>query len=88
MTEHVERAIAHHPTLSGVADMAQLILVSSWAAEIFPDWKPHPNTLRNWVHNGKIRTAPKKIGNKYFCDPKSEYVDPIADKIERTTHGS
>ena len=53
--------------------MAQLILVSSWAAAIFPDWKPHPNTLRNWVHNGKIRPAPKKIGNKYFCDPKAEY---------------
>jgi hypothetical protein len=60
----------------------------SWAAAIFPDWKPHPNTLRNWVHNGKIRPAPKKIGNKYFCDPKAEYVDPIADKIERMTRGS
>jgi len=66
---------------------AQLILVSSWAAAIFPDWTPHPNTLRNWVHNGKIRPAPKKIGNKYFCDPKAEYVDPVADKIERMTRG-
>jgi hypothetical protein len=48
----------------------------------FPDWKPHPNTLRNWVHNGEIRSAPKKMDNKYFRAPKAEYVDPIADKIE------
>ena len=47
--------------------MAQLILVSAWAAKLFPEWKPHPNTLRNWVHNGKIGPHPRRLGTSIFA---------------------
>lgn len=66
---------------------AQLIPVRAWAESVFGDLAPHANTLLNWVKNGKIRPVPKKVGRQYFCRPDAEYVDPVADRIERMTGG-
>lgn len=66
---------------------AQLIPVSNWALAIFGDHQPHRNTLRNWIKNGRIRPLPRKIGRTYFCKPDAEYVDPVAEKIERMVNG-
>jgi len=67
---------------------AQLIPVSNWAETIFGERKPHQNTLLNWIKNGRIRPVPKKVGREYFCRPDAEYIDPVAEKIERMTGGS
>lgn len=67
---------------------AQLIPLSAWAEVVFGDRMPHRHTLRNWVNNGKIRPMPIKVGRTYFCRPDAEYVDPVADEINRMTNGS
>jgi hypothetical protein len=43
--------------------------------------------LLNWIKNGRIRPVPRKKGREYFCRPDAEYVDPIAEKIERMIGG-
>jgi hypothetical protein len=37
----------------------------------------------NWIRNGRIRPVPRKVGREYFCKPNAEYVDPVAERIER-----
>jgi predicted site-specific integrase-resolvase len=66
---------------------AQLIPLSVWAEAIFGEHKPHRNTLMNWIRNGRIRPVPRKVGREYFCKPNAEYVDPVAERIERMTNG-
>ncbi|CAN0620465.1 Exc domain-containing protein [Burkholderia multivorans] len=66
---------------------AQLIPLRTWAESIFGEYKPHPNTLLNWIHSGKISPAPIKVGSRYFCKPTARYVDPVADEIERMVNG-
>lgn len=66
---------------------AQLIPLANWAESIFGEHRPHPNTLLNWIKNGRIRPIPKKVGRGYFCRPDAEYVDPNAEKIQRLING-
>jgi hypothetical protein len=66
---------------------AQLIPVRKWATNVFGDHSPHPNTLLNWIRNGKIAPIPIKVGHQYFCVPDARYVDPVADRINRMAHG-
>lgn len=66
---------------------AQLIPVRSWASRVFGDHQPHRNTLLNWIKNGRIRPLPRKIGREYFCRPDAEYIDPVAERIERMVNG-
>ncbi|PVX61293.1 excisionase [Paraburkholderia unamae] len=66
---------------------AQLIPVRTWAAQIFGEFSPHPNTLLNWIHNGRITPVPIKVGSRYFCQPTARYVDPHAEEIERMVNG-
>lgn len=67
--------------------MPRLIPLSEWAVEVFGKHKPHVNTLHRWVHDGKIRPQPKKVGRTFFVEPSAEYVDAEEeeDLIERTT---
>jgi len=67
---------------------AQLIPVSDWAQTMFGERAPHRHTLRNWINNGKIWPMPTKVGRSYFCRPDARYVDPIADRVNGTGHGS
>lgn len=62
---------------------AQLIPIADWAQAMFGEHMPHRHTLRNWITNGKIRPMPIKVGRSYFCRPDAQYVDPIAEKINR-----
>ncbi|MGU7839435.1 excisionase [Burkholderia sp. AW33-5] len=64
-----------------------LIPVREWAQQIFGSHAPHPNTLLNWIHSGKILPRPMKVGRGYFCRPDAEYVDETADRINRMIHG-
>lgn len=66
---------------------AQLVPVSTWAASIFGEHKPHANTLLNWIHGGKIAPAPTKVGRRYFCAPNARYVDKVADDVQRMIDG-
>jgi hypothetical protein len=61
----------------------KLIPVSAWAEDVFGEYAPHPNTLRNWIRNGKILPVPVKVGHQYFCSPDARYFDPVAEKIQR-----
>lgn len=67
---------------------ARLIPVAAWADAVFGEHRPHQNTLLNWIKAGRIRPVPRKVGRGYFCRPDAEYVDPVAEKIERMTSGS
>jgi len=64
--------------------MPRLIPVSEWAALVFGEHKPHPSTLLRWVHDGRIKPQPKKIGRAYFVDPAADYVEAECDLLERT----
>lgn len=66
---------------------AQLVSVYSWAEHLFGERCPHRNTLLKWIHLGKIRPMPLKVGREYFCKPDAEYVDPVADKVNRMVNG-
>ncbi|PQP20197.1 excisionase [Burkholderia cepacia] len=66
---------------------AKLIPVATWADSVFGEYRPHKNTLLNWIKNGRIRPVPRKVGREYFCRPEAEYVDPVAERIERLTNG-
>uniref|UniRef100_UPI003F4FDC50 excisionase n=1 Tax=Caballeronia sp. LjRoot34 TaxID=3342325 RepID=UPI003F4FDC50 len=64
--------------------MARLIPVSEWAVEMFGEkHRPHANTLLRWIHGGRIRPHPKKVGRTYFVEPSAEYFDATADLLER-----
>ncbi|WP_321944659.1 excisionase [Burkholderia cenocepacia] len=62
---------------------AQLIPLSTWAELVFGEHSPHRHTLRNWINSGKIRPMPIKVGRSYFCRPDAQYVDPVADQVNR-----
>jgi len=64
--------------------MPRLIPLSDWAVEVFGEHKPHSSTLLRWVHDGRIKPQPKKIGRTYFVEPKAEYVEAECDLLERT----
>ncbi|BAO92011.1 excisionase [Caballeronia cordobensis] len=64
--------------------MPRLIPLSDWAVEVFGEHKPHVNTLHRWVHDGRIRPQPKKVGNRFFVDPKAEYVEAEDELLART----
>lgn len=66
----------------------ELIPVREWAQQVFGEHAPHPNTLLNWIHGGKISPVPIKVGSRYFCKPSAHYVDPRAEDIERMVYGS
>ncbi|RQS63860.1 excisionase [Burkholderia sp. Bp8984] len=65
----------------------KLIPLSVWAEQTFGEYAPHRNTLLSWVKNGKIRPFPKKVGRRYFVTPEAEYIDPVAQKIQRMIDG-
>ncbi|MGF7131977.1 putative site-specific integrase-resolvase [Paraburkholderia sp. EB58] len=67
---------------------AQLIPLHEWAKALLGEKMPHRHTLRNWVNGGKIRPMPVKVGRSYFCRPDAQYVDPVADQINRMANGS
>jgi hypothetical protein len=66
---------------------AQLIPIAKWAENLLGEHRPHRNTLRNWIHAGKISPRPVKVGNSFFCKPDARFVDPVADRLERMTNG-
>jgi len=66
---------------------AQLIPVRTWAETVFGDHRPHPNTLLNWIKNGRILPIPVKVGHQYFCSPAARYVDPRAERLQRMIDG-
>lgn len=66
--------------------MPKLIPLSEWAVEMFGEkHKPHVNTLHRWVHDGRIRPQPKKVGNRFFVDPKAEYFDAEEEDLVART---
>jgi hypothetical protein len=54
---------------------------------MFGDYKPHRNTLLNWVRNAKIVPIPVKAGGRYFCSPDARYYDERLELYERIKAG-
>ncbi|KAJ3472841.1 hypothetical protein NLI96_g13229 [Meripilus lineatus] len=75
------------PTTPATKHQPKLIPLHAWAEQTFGEYAPHRNTLLNWVKNGKIRPFPKRVGRRYFVTPEAEYVDPVADKIQKMIDG-
>jgi predicted site-specific integrase-resolvase len=72
----------------GLMASAQFIPVAEWAKNMFGERRFHRNTLRNWIHAGKIAPRPIKVGKSFFCRPDARFVDPVADRINRMINGS
>jgi len=45
-----------------------------WAQLMFGEYSPHANTLRRWVHDGRIQPQPKKMGRHWFVKVDAEYT--------------
>ena len=85
MTSNIEEFMRASARFLLERAMPRLIPVSEWAVEVFGEkHKPHANTLLRWIHDGRIRPQPKKVGCRYFVDPKAEYVEADADLLART----
>lgn len=54
-------------------NLPRLIPLDVWAKLLLGEHAPHKNTLRNWVHNGRIYPMPVKIGKRWFVKPDAEY---------------
>jgi len=67
---------------------AQLIPIGEWATNLLGEHCPHRNTLRNWIHKGKISPPPVKVGSRFYCKPEARYVDPRQIRLERLINGS
>ncbi|SAL19432.1 Excisionase-like protein [Caballeronia peredens] len=46
-----------------------------WAEIMFGEHAPGINTLRKWMHEGRIYPPPKKIGGRYFVSPDADYME-------------
>ncbi|RQR94542.1 hypothetical protein DIE04_18990 [Burkholderia sp. Bp8994] len=75
------------PTSAATKHKPKLIPLQVWAEQTFGEYAPHRNTLLSWVKNGKICPFPKKVGRRYFVTPEAEYIDPVAQKIQRMIDG-
>lgn len=51
------------------------ITLDQWAISMFGDHKPHFNTLRKWVNEGRIQPQPRKIGIRWWVPATAEYVE-------------
>ena len=51
----------------------KLIPVSEWAKQNFEVRIPHPNTLRRWIHEGRIYPEARKVGKNWFVPSNAEY---------------
>jgi predicted site-specific integrase-resolvase len=53
---------------------SRYITLREWAATMFSP-VPHVNTLRNWVHDGRIQPQPEKIGRQWRVKRDAKYVN-------------
>ena len=51
----------------------KLIPICEWAKLKFDVRIPHRNTLRRWVHEGRIYPPAKKVGKNWFVPVNAEY---------------
>jgi hypothetical protein len=52
-----------------------MISLNKWADRLDP--KPHPNTLRNWVREGKIIPSPVKLGRSYYVEERARHIAEV-----------
>jgi predicted site-specific integrase-resolvase len=53
---------------------SRYITLDEWAETMFSQ-KPHINTLRRWVHDGRIQPQPEKIGRLWRVKRDARYVN-------------
>lgn len=61
-------------TTAAQAAPPRLVPVAVWAAMVFGDRAPHPNTLLRWVHDGRIQPRARKIARIWWVTPNAEYI--------------
>lgn len=66
---------------------SKLVPISVWAKDLVRDKPPHPNTLRAWVHDGRISPQPTRLGRRFYVAEDARYVDPEAEFRERILRG-
>lgn len=53
----------------------RFITLDEWAISMFGEHKPHFNTLRKWVQEGRIQPQPRKIGRSWWVKPIADYQE-------------
>lgn len=51
---------------------ARYITLDEWAQATFSH-PPHKNTLFRWANEGRIQPQPRKIGRRWWVEPRAEY---------------
>lgn len=54
--------------------LPRYIPLEVWAILLLGEHAPHINTLRSWVHNGKIYPRPVKIGKLWCVRKDAAYI--------------
>ncbi|MEG0677055.1 MAG: excisionase [Comamonas sp.] len=60
-----------------------LVLLTTWAQQMYKDAAPCSNTLRKWAREALIQPAPQRHGRAYYVDPDARYVPPIKRRARR-----
>lgn len=53
----------------------KFMLLAEWAKAVFGEQAPHKNTLRRWVHEGRIQPPARKIGGRWWVTPAADYIE-------------
>lgn len=54
--------------------LPRYIPLEVWASLLLGEHAPHINTLRRWVHDGRIRPQPVKIGKSWCVRKDAAYI--------------
>lgn len=54
------------------------ITLKQWAKRYF-DRPPHPDTVRKWRREGKIKPDPILVGRRWYVWSNANYVDRVSD---------
>ena len=74
VTSTPREAKATEPGPPPKAASPRYVTLDQWAVSMFGEHKPHFNTLRKWVNEGRIQPQPKKMGIRWWVVPAAEYV--------------
>lgn len=55
--------------------------VEEWRKRYSPP--PHHQVVLRWIHQGLIQPPAIKVGRRWYVPKDAEYVNPIADYLEK-----
>jgi hypothetical protein len=72
--EPIKRRSRHKLPAEELPKHPRYVPLTIWAQLMFGEYSPHVNTLRKWVHDGRIQPQPKKMGRYWFVKVDAEYT--------------